>query len=183
MSTFSPRSVKQVHNFSQYNYSSWYPHLLMWFIYFMYFCIQMGSYFGYAVATTDINSDGWVGVCLAHRPFFRFLFYSLVLAWQKMNRISVNGRLQTLRRLSLNDRFLAAGWPICWLELLCSWSAAPTTVWKKWAGSTFTCSAAHWTWSSFHTTWLETRCTVDTGAPLHHWEIWTRMASTVRRFR
>lgn len=22
------------------------------------FCLQMGSYFGYAVATTDINSDG-----------------------------------------------------------------------------------------------------------------------------
>lgn len=105
MSTFSPRSVKQVHNFLQYNYSSWDPHLLMWFIYCMYFCIQMGSYFGYAVATTDINSDGWVGVCLAHRPFFPFLFYSLVLAWQKIDGISVNGRLQIRRCLSLNDCF------------------------------------------------------------------------------
>lgn len=36
------------------------------------FSLQMGSYFGYAVATTDINSDGWVValyvVCFSHHP-------------------------------------------------------------------------------------------------------------------
>lgn len=33
------------------------------FFFFFLFCpdvFQMGSYFGYAVAATDINNDGWV---------------------------------------------------------------------------------------------------------------------------
>lgn len=135
----------------------------MWLNLCICFCVQMGSYFGYAVATTDINSDGWVVVlflpCL-------LLSHSLCLTSQCVRAYMIF--------------FLAAGWLICWWELPCSWFENLTAVWKKWAGFMFTYSAAPWTWSSVHLIWQETRCMGDMGAPLRLWEIWTRTASTVR---
>lgn len=56
-------------------------HLLMWLNLCMCFGVQMGSYFGYAVATTDINSDGWVVVFFfAPVPAFFYPIHSVLPA-------------------------------------------------------------------------------------------------------
>lgn len=141
----------------------------------------MGSYFGYAVATTDINSDGWVEAsCLSLSVSFTLSFSIIscrIYIWCHQQLITgVDVSAPQLNK----SVFLSTGWPTCWWELPCSWSEAPMAAWKRWAASTFTYSEAPWTWSSAHLTWQAPRCLGDLAAPLHHWEIWTRTGSMVR---
>lgn len=76
----------------------------------------MGSYFGYAVATTDINNDGWV-VALSiflTLPVFFCLFHSFLLDnYLARSRLdATNNPLQALMCLSLNE-FVQFSFVVC----------------------------------------------------------------------
>lgn len=127
------------------------------------------------------GSDDWhqqwrVSVCSR--------FESVSVVWSRSEDASdSSSQLDSLASLFLifsSPLVWCAAWPTCWWELPCSWCAAPTAAWRRWAGCTSTCSGGPWTWSHAYLTSQVPRPMGDLAAPLHRWEIWTRMVSTVR---